>query len=266
MTNRLIWLIIILIFLLLGIWYYFWVEKSFNKKQKNLENNKTSINNSNSLQKKITLNKIKKKKTTESLLSLSNEEKKELENKKILKIKQNIKKILKLNSIENIKISHFDWDKKLYLIEISKIFLNNNKKIINKLENNYIYDIKTRNLVKLDLNIKINYTKKINNITYFITEKWTFISQNNKIEYFPLFSDFVINKWNYIWIIKNSDKIRKNNFNFKNIYWDLIVLYNPKKAIKKILYKPDFGIKKILLENNNIVIESNNDEKYILEY
>jgi capsular polysaccharide biosynthesis protein len=89
---------------------------------------------------------------------------------------------------------------------------------------------------------------------------------NKKMEYFSMFSDFIINNWSYIWIIKNSHISKKTNFNFEEFQWDLIVLYNSKKAIKKVLYKPNFEIKKILLENNNIVIESESGEKYLLEY
>ncbi len=249
MTNRLIWLIIILIFILLWIWYYFLIEKEEIKNKiiskNNIEVKKETI-------KKTTLIKVEKKQDNNSLFALSDETKQELINKKNLKIKQNIWNILKINNLDKINIQKIIWDENLFLVNFDKI--------------NYIYNKKRLNLEKINLNIPIIYAKKINSIIHFITEKWTFLYKNDKIEYFPIFSDFIIKNWNYIWIIKNSDKSIKKNFNFQNISWDLIILYNPKKAIKQILYKPNFEIKKILLENNNIIIESNNWEKYILDY
>jgi len=80
-----------------------------------------------------------------------------------------------------------------------------------------------------------------------------------------MFSDFVFQEWNYIWIIKNTDDYIKNNFNLEKNDWNLIFLYNPKKSIKKVLYRPDFEIKKILLQNNKVIIESENN-KFLLDY
>ena len=161
-----------------------------------------------------------------------------------------------LSNTNNVKIQKIGWNNNLFLIKILK------KDSIK----NYIYNAKIFNLEKLELNIKINYIKYIKNNLYIITEKWLFIRKNNKLEYFSIFTDFIIKDWDYIWIIKDSDKTIKNNFNFWNINWDLIILYNPKKAIKKILYKPNFEIKKILLENNNIIIVSEDGGRFLLNF
>ena len=250
MSNRLIWLLIILAFILLWLGYYFWVEKPYQEKQEIIKKTIKSTEGFSPLQKKITLTKIEAKKS-ESLLALNKEEIKELQNKEILKIKQNISKILKINNLEKINIQKISWDENVFLVKFDK--------------KNYIFNKKRLNLKNLNLNIPILYAKKINSSIYFITQKWTFISKNNKIEFFSMFSDFVFQKWNYIWIIKNNDTYIKNNFNLEENEWNLIFLYNPKKSIKKILYRPNFEIKKILLENNNIILESENNE-FVLDY
>ena len=249
MSNRLIWLLIILVFILLWLGYYFWVEKPYQEKQEIIKN-EIEVLNKKEIYKKVTLTKIEEKES-ESLLALNKEEKIELKNKEILKIKQNIWNILKINNIDEIKIQKISWDKNLFLINFDK--------------KNYIFNKKRLNLKNTYLNIPIIYAKKINYKTYLITTKWTFILNNNNLEYFSMFSDFVFQEWNYIWIIKNTDDYIKNNFNLEKNDWNLIFLYNPKKSIKKVLYRPDFEIKKILLKNNKVIIESENNE-FVLDY
>ena len=251
MSNRLIWLLIILAFILLWLWYYFWVEKNpINiKKEENIKNQTKKII------KKVSLKKIEQTKNKESLLSLTEEEAKNIDIKNNNKILEQSRKILKLNSVKNLKIQKIDWKQNLFLITLSE------KKIFN-----FIYNNRLLKLENLKLNIKINYIKYLNNNLYIITEKWLFIRKNKKLEYFPTFSDFIINNWEYIWIIKSSDENIKNNFNYSDLYWDLVILYNPKKSIKRVLYKPNFEIKKILLENKQVIIVNNEDEKFLLDY
>ena len=249
MSNRLMWLLIILVFILLWLGYYFWVEKPYQEKQEIIEK---ELKNSNKkeIYKKITLTKIEEKES-KSLLALNKEEKLKLQNSEILKIKQNIWNILKINNIDEIKIQKISWDENLFIVNYDK--------------KNYIFDKKRLNLKNLNLNIPIIYAKKINYKIYLITTKWTFILNNNNLEYFSMFSDFVFQKWNYIWIIKNNDFYIKNNFNLEKNEWNLIFLYNPKKSIKKVLYRPNFEIKKILLQNNKVIVESENN-KFLLDY
>ncbi|MDQ7009398.1 MAG: hypothetical protein Q9M94_03855 [Candidatus Gracilibacteria bacterium] len=256
MSNRLIGLLIILFFIILGLFYYYGVENNKNNniniKTKNIENIK-KINI-----KKATLVLIKKEqKSNNSILSLTEEEKAELKNKNILKIKNKVSKILKINNLKYIQVSEIIGDENLFLINLIK----NNSNI-----SNYIYNNKISNLEKNNLNIEILYAKKINSKIHFITEKGTFILKNKKVEYFPTFSDFIINNYNYIGIIKSKDKSRKTNFNYSQYSGDLIVLYNPKKSIKRILYKPNFEIKNIYLENEKIIIIDEEEKKYLLEY
>ena len=88
MSNRLIWLLIILAFILLWLGYYFWVEKNpINiKKQESIK-----VNN-NIISKKVSLIKIEQTKNRKSLLSLTEEEAKNIELKKIIKLKKEFKK------------------------------------------------------------------------------------------------------------------------------------------------------------------------------
>ena len=251
MSNRLIWLLIILTFILLWLWYYFWVEKN----SINIKKEQNKIEKTKSIIKKASLTKIEQTKNKKSLLSLTEEETKNIEIRNNNKILEQSRIILRLNNIKNLEIQKIDWIQNLFLISLS-----------GKNIKNFIYNNRLLKLEDLKLNIKINYIKYLNNNLYIITENWLFIRKNKKLDYFPTFSDLVIKNWNYIWIIKNSDKSIKNNFNYSDLYWDLIILYNPKKSIKRILYKPNFEIKKILLENKQVIIINNNDEKFLLNY
>lgn len=258
MTNRLIWLLIILFFILLWLFYYYWVENSDKFIDKNspiIPFNKGDKNNVKI--KKSTLIPLKEKKDKNSVLSLSKEEQKDLENKIILKIQKKVSNILKNNNLKKNKILRILWNENLFLV-----------KLLDKKSNNinYIYNNKKSNLEKIDLNIDIKYAKINNSKINLITKKWTFILKNNKLTYFPTFWDFIINNWEYIWIIKSEDKFIKNNFNYSEENWDLIVLYNPKKSIKRILYKPNFEIKNIYLEKNKIIVTDFNEKKYLLDY
>lgn len=258
MTNRLIWLLIILFFIVLWLFYYYWVEKNDNIINKNSHIIPFNKKNKNNVKiKKSTLTLLKEKEEKNSILSISKEEQKEIKNRIILKIQKKISNILKINNLDKINISKILWNQNLFLVRI----LDKKSKDIN-----YIYNNKKFNLEKIDLNINIIYAKINNSKINLITKKGTFILENNKLTYFPIFSDFIRNNWDYIWIIKSEDKEIKNNFNYSEQNWDLIILYNPKKSIKRILYKPDFRIKNIYLENKKIIITDSNEKKYLLDY
>lgn len=244
-NNRLLASLIVSIFLLFGTIYYYKIDKNPKYNNTKKQNNFSKVLNKNQKFKKAKLVETQNKNI------IFDNNKQEIEKNIIKKLNIKISKILKN---KNLKITKINWTENLFLIE------SENK--------NYIFDNKISNLKKIDLNLKINYAKKINYKIFFITEKWPFIlDKNQNFSFFASFDDFVIDKnQNYIWIIKNNEIQKKKNFGFENTSWNLIILFSPQKSIKKLLYKANFEIKKILLENNQVILEDSLWKKYLLDY
>lgn len=267
MSNRLIWLLIILTFIFWGIWFIFYYWKNISDEKIKIEKEKIKKVEEIKKQNKVTLKEIKniseKNNNQENIKkSLFDEN---IENSKILKKRIDIKfqeyieKILKIQKLNNFKIINIIWEKNNILISFSKDNSKNKKNL-------YFYNKKNKNIKKIDFSIPIIYAKNINNKLYFVTEKWIFSYINNEINFFSNFNDFVILNWEYIWIIKNSDISKKNNFNLWEKSWDLIILKNPKLNKKRLLYSTQFEIKKILLENKKVIIIDEKNKKYLLEF
>ena len=263
MSNRLIWLLIIFLFLFGGIAFFYFSKSEKISSDDKIKNSIQIERNNEIIQKKVILKEIKEgvknKNTKESSIFDENiEVKKELEKRAEMNFRKKIAKILKINNFENISILEIIWEK-------NKILINLSTEGFSPLL--YIYNKKTKNIKKIDFSIEIIYAKIINNNLYFVTEKWIFeYSINSELKYFSSFSDFIILDWNYIWIIKNSEKSKKTNLNFWEETWDLIILHNPKLNKKRLLYSSEFEIKKILLENNKVIITDEKNKKYLLEY
>ena len=178
------------------------------------------------------------------------------------KIKNN--QISKLQQIKNSlkdKII-FQWKK----INYKKIYNSSDFVYFIKDEKIYFYDLETKNSFSIKLKPKVNYIKKIDNNKLAINTKvWTFVLNilNKKLDYFSLFWDFVF-AWNnsYIWIVNNLDKIRKKNFDFENISWNLILFYNKITKKKYIIKTFENKIEKIYFENNKLFVENNLKEKF----
>jgi hypothetical protein len=251
MSNRLIWLIIILSFtIVIGVYFYLFQEWSKNKKTNEIIQENVEEKILENKLKKVELVELKEIKEIEIKKSIISED---IIDKNITILKK-ISKYLNEKDLEDISIFEIYWEKNKFLIKHQNI--------------QYIYNKKLANLEKIDFSIPIIYAKKsYNKNLAFITEKWTFTYSNKKeLEYFSMFSDFVYINWDYVWIIKNNDKTRKNNFNFQKEKWDLIISKNLKSNKKRLLYKSDFEIKKILLKNNKIIIINSENKEFELDY
>ena len=127
------------------------------------------------------------------------------------------------------------------------------------------YNFKNNNSFNINFKPKINYIKKIKNNLYIINTKngsFSFNPLDKKIEYFSLFSDFVIS-WNIIiWIINNEEKVRKKNFDLDNIDWNLIIIYNRETKKSYILKNLNNKISKIYFEEEKLFIENKIWEKF----
>lgn len=265
MSNRLGWFLILLSFFVIGFIYlllFFLPEKTTKK---------IIINNSTLEEKKeITFSEIERKETQKT-----NEQ-------KIKDLKENNKyfKVFELNaekyyfSIVNNSL-HLNLDNKLiWVFEL----VNNKDLLIEKFyssndiyiiiwNDKYIYNRESDTIYKLDLNIDINYVKESENKYLINTKKGTFIYSinNNKIEYFNFFSDFIYyNNW-YLGILNINDKLRLNNLWITFKKENIIYYYNPISKEKKVIYETNKRLNKIYLKWIDIIFEDIDSKLYKLE-
>ena len=170
-------------------------------------------------------------------------------------------------SFENTKIWTFEKAEKQE-IRLEKIYNSNyfyleiwNKKII--------YNLDSLDYKEINLKIKIDYIKRwINNIFLIKTDKWTFTYdfQNEILNYFSLFSDFVYYENWYIAVVKKDDLTRINNLWLENNKKEKIIYFDIEKKEKKLLFESDFSLNKIVKIENNIIFFNENNQEYSLNY
>ena len=179
-----------------------------------------------------------------------------------------LKKDIKLNKI----ITTNNLTNKQYTVnDVIYNGINNDNKYFyhKKLNKLYIHNKNNNNTINFDFVPKIHYIKNIwNKNLVIVSEFWSYNLNLNtkKIEYFSLFSDYIRNNNGYIWIINSSDKIRKKNFWFNNVSWNLIIFYDIDTKEKYIIEVFDFEISKISNALNNVYIENNNWETFELKW
>lgn len=288
-SNRL-WGVLILAFIILFIYlfykYFFSVKLSYLEINSNVWNYEVIINNIK-FKKNITCeNKkciIKEIPPFEYNIIIKKENYKTYSNKinilKNNKINILLEKVISLEIVDEKKLTRFEIinniqsKKKINLlwenIKSNKV-LSSNKYLYFKKDNKlYINNSLNNNLIKSDFVPDIKYIKKLdNNNLLIVTEEWSFILNllNKEINYFSLFSDFIKIDNNYIWIINYDDLIRKKNFWYENIDWNLIILYNINRKISYILKNIWNKIEKIYIENNKLYIENNLWEKFKINW
>jgi hypothetical protein len=131
----------------------------------------------------------------------------------------------------------------------------------------FYYSNKTKAISKIDLNIDVEYVKVwTENRLILVTDKWSFIYSiyDNSLEYFSYFSDFIFHNNGYVWLVKKEDKRILNNLWFETNN-NLIVYYNPSTKEKKIVYETDLEINKIYKLGEDIIFSLNNNTEYKLE-
>lgn len=268
MKNRLLWLLIISIFVFVGFIYLINREISEKKSEKNIINNSWILEEN-----KIIFKKIEEEKQSASWLEIENnswtlEEKGDhfayflvnsekfffdiVWEKLELKNGENSLWFFDVVLKNDLKISEIFSEKKLFLIEIWE------KKYIYSKENWFLKDFETK--------LQISYWKISDwNFLFFSEGKWIFVlyKEKNELEYLSLFTDFIFYKNWYIWIISENDTEKKSRF---WLSWKNIVFYfEPKTWEKKIIYDLEFFPKKIWEENSKIFLENDKNEKFILE-
>jgi hypothetical protein len=130
----------------------------------------------------------------------------------------------------------------------------------------YIYVENTDTLTEFELNIPINYIKKINGEYLINTTKWTFLlNTKNVLEYVDVFEDFVYYNESYVWILRSSDTRRLNNLWFTLTKNNAVVYYNPITKETKVLYETSLNLNKIYLNGSEIYFEEWENGVYKLE-
>jgi len=151
-------------------------------------------------------------------------------------------------------------------INIYDILHNNSKILVELWNRKFIFDLKNNSVFSFNLATPINYSKIQWNIVFINTDKWTFLYNinTNNLEYFYTFYDF-IDRGDYILgVINKKEKEKKNNFWFQNTYWDIIIKYNKNTKKMHLIKEVDFEINKIFLINNDVYVEDNKWNRYII--
>lgn len=267
MKNRILWILILSIFILIGFFYL--SSREVEKK------NQVEIWTWN-------LEETKKIPKLEKLEIKKQEEKKD-----------NSEKIEDLKAKEN-NFAYFNfWEEKFYFnvkngklelknnennlwffdlvlqkdLNISKIYPQNDLFLVEIWEKKYIYSKKNVFIKDFQTKLFINYSKFSDwNFIFFSDWKGSFVLYKNKneLEYFSIFNDFIFYwKW-YLWIVNNSDLELKNRFGIKNDK-NSVVFYVPENNFSKKVVDFDFALRKIWQENGKIFLENESWEKFILK-
>ncbi len=153
-------------------------------------------------------------------------------------------------------------------ISLNKVINSDNFYFLKFGNKSYLIDKQFLSLSKIDLNLKINYFKKINNNFLLInTEKGSFLYdlKNKWLSYFNSLYDFIIlDNWKYLWILKNNIIQQKKNLWLWNIPGDLLVEFDLKTKKVKLLKKLNFTVNKLYKKNLTIIIEDKKGNKYEL--
>ncbi len=186
---------------------------------------------------------------------------KDIKLKEIKQKKLSRKELINKIKNNNNKIIEFSWAKFNY----NEIYWN--KDFVYFKQNNklYFYNLLNNNSFNIEFKTDINYIKDIEkNKLLIVTNLWSFTFNllNKKIEYFSLFSDFILLDNNYIWIINSGDLIRKKNFWYEWVWWDLLISYNIINKKSYILKNISQNIKKIYIQDWINFIEDNIWNKY----
>ena len=135
-------------------------------------------------------------------------------------------------------------------------------------ESKYIYNHQANSLQTIMLKIPVVYVKKGAERSYIIvTDKWSFIynQKTADIEYFSFFQDFIYKNDGYIWLVRNTDTRTLNNLwldKNKNHY---LVYYNPNTKERKIIFETQLSINSFYLDWEKLMIESSNGKIFELE-
>ncbi len=276
-SNRFLWFLIILCFMLFfyGFYKYFFELKltSFNINS-NVENFSWSLINSK-FKKEFFCEKsnciIKNIPPFEYELMIKKNNyinyKENIDIWKKNKLKIYLKKDILFDKIKDSSFEKSNWYK-VNDIFYEKVY-NSSKNYYKQLKNKlYIYNKNTSQFTEIIFIPKIYYIKSIWNNNLIISSKvwaYNFNLNNNKLEYFSLFWDYTISHGNYIWVINNLDKARKNNFWFSKLSWDLIIFYDKQNKTNYLLKQLKNKVSKIYNISDKIYLETKDWKIFLLK-
>lgn len=268
MTNRILWILILI--LVFWAWYLYYIfQYKPNKELENLQ--KQQETQLQETKKEITLQKVELKKQEDEII----DNKENIEEKKYYSsfdlpnlwefyfIEENNKLNLFSKNEELLNFDIVDKDE----LDIKEVIWNNNI-FIKVWENKYLYNLLTKENKKLEIKLDIEYVKTWQNDLEFLlkTPVWIFIYtyQNDEMNYFTFFEDFIYFKTWYIWIINSSEETKLKNLDLQDETKNLIIFYDPNTKEKNILYKTDLKLNKIFLEQNKVFFEDDSGDNYEL--
>lgn len=273
MTNRILWILILI--LVFWAWYLYYIfQYKPNKELKILQ--KQQETQLQETKKEITLQKVELKKQ-EDETNVDNKENIETkEEKKEYYSSFNLPNFWEFYFIEeNNKLNLFSKNEELLNfdivdkdeLDIKEVIWNNNI-FIKVWESKYLYNLLTKENKKLEIKFDIEYLKTWQNDLEFLlkTPVWIFIYtyQNDEMNYFTFFEDFIYFKTWYIWIINSSEETKLKNLDLQDETKNLIIFYDPNTKEKNILYKTDLKLNKIFLEQNKVFFEDDSGDNYEL--
>lgn len=261
MKNRLLWILILAIFIF--VWFFYLISREI--KPKNEKNTNSWI--VKNVEEKVNLKKISEK--TNSWQIEKNNEKENnfayfgfgedkfrfnINNSKLeIKLNENSLGFFEVILSKEINVQKIYGEEWLFLISLWK--------------ERKIYSKKTWFVKEFSSKLFIDYAKiSETNFIFYSNWKWAFVLEKNKneLEYFSLFSDFIYFKNGYISFILAENSELKNRFKISSNN-NFLIYFDPEtKEVKKIL-ELNFLPKKIWQENSKIFLENEKNEKFELE-
>lgn len=276
MSNRLLWILIILWFIWAGYLYYnlkYLPNKQLEIKAQIVEQEKIKVKQAE-VKKEVKLTKQVIDKVELTSEQKIQELKWEKQNYKTFNLKNGSKVYFKeVNNkldlyADDVKIWNFDLVYPNFL-KVREIEWSLNDLYIEIGNNKFYYNSNSWIIAEIDLKIDVIYVKKATaDNLIFVTTKGSFnyYISNKTLEYFSYFNDYVILKDWYIWLVKKDEKRILNNLWFETENdSDLIVYYNPNTKEKRIINRPKLDVQKIYMINDKLFISDIDWNIYELE-
>ena len=278
MSNRLLWILIILVFFWTGYLYYNYkylpakeqkIQAQLIEKQLIEQEQKAKTIKKETVFKKEIL--IKKELTSEQKIQ---EIKANKQNYKTFTFDDWLKSYFLLN--DNNLYLYFSgsqiWKFDLVtpdLLRVEKVYWKGDDLYIEVWNDKFYYNSITKNIVKIDLNIAVLYVKKADDKSLIIvTEKWSFNYSifDKSLVYFSYFNDYVVfGDW-YIWYVKTNQKRILTNLWYDNETGsDLIVYYNPSTKEKNIINRTKLNIIKMYMIADKLFVKTSDLSIYELQ-
>ena len=133
----------------------------------------------------------------------------------------------------------------------------------------YIFEWTQNKLYELPYKIPVGYIKLANQkgVYLVVTEKWTFRYQliSGDSEYQYLFHDFVYAWDSLVWVVREGEEQKRQNFDL-NQTGNLIIRYTPSDKIRKVLYESFDEIERIQIRWEKLILLIKDQEYELKNY